>query len=90
MHRAHHSTEPDTWAAQSYTALHILRIAINRAYTETQSLDAPVIRDALATLGEIDTNLGRFSFDPNGEAIHEPVVLAAKGEVYEIFGESNK
>ena len=44
------------------------------------------IRDALATVGNLDTNLGLFSFDPNGETLYELVVLMVKDGVLEIFG----
>lgn len=44
------------------------------------------IRDALATVENLDSNLGLLSFNPNGEALYEPVVLMVKDGVLEIFG----
>ena len=43
------------------------------------------IRDALATVESLDTNLGLFSFDSNGETLYEPVVLMVKDGVLEIL-----
>ena len=54
--------------------------------TDAVAPDTTAIRDALATVESLDTNLGLFSFDPNGEALYEPVVLIVKDGVLEIFG----
>ena len=86
-YRAAYGIEPDTWAAQSYATLFILFNAmVNALSTDTVAPSSAAIRDALATTRDIDTNLGRFSFDPNGEAIHEPVVLIVRDGVFEMFG----
>ena len=37
---------------------------------------------------DFDTNLGLFSFDPNGEAISEPVMLIVKDGKLEPYGDS--
>ena len=58
-YRAKYSTEPNSWAAQSYAALYILVEAIANA----QSADATAIRDALANIKNFDTVLGQFSFN---------------------------
>ena len=50
--------------------------------------DSTAIRDALAMVKDFDTNLGSFSFDANGEAIYEPVVLVVKDGSLELFGDS--
>ena len=62
-------SEPLPWAAQAYATLHILANAI----MEAQSTDAAAIRDALAMTMDLDTILGKFSFDPNGEAMYDRV-----------------
>ena len=54
--------------------------------TDTVAPDAITIHDALATVENLDTNLGLFSFDPDGEAIYETVVPMVKDGVLEIFG----
>ena len=50
--------------------------------------DSTAIRDALAMIKDYDTNLGSFSFDANGEAVYEPVVLVVKDGSLELFGDS--
>ena len=73
-YRAKYGIEPEPWAAQSYATLYILANAIANA----QSTDAAAIRDALAQTMDFPTILGNFSFDPNGEAMYDPIVLVAK------------
>ena len=73
-YQAKYGTEAEPWAAQSYATLYILANALANA----QSTDAAAIRDALAQTMDFPTILGNFSFDPNGEAIYDPVVLQVK------------
>ena len=73
-YQAKYGMAPDVWAAQSYATLHILANAIANAH----STDATAIRDALAQTMDFPTILGNFSFDPNGEAMYDPIVLIAK------------
>ena len=81
-YRGKYGIEPDPWAAQSYATLLILFAGIVTALsTDTVAPDAMAIRDALATVENLDTNLGLFSFDPDGEAIYETVVLMVKDGV---------
>ena len=75
-----HGSIPSPWAAQAYASLNILANAIAQA----SSTDSAAIRDALAQTSQLDTVLGPFSFDPNGEAIYQQitvleVVLEVKG-----------
>ncbi len=72
---------PVAWAAQSYATLSILAAAIAQA----QSIDAAAIRDALVLTMDFDTVLGKFSFDPNGEAVYDPIVLTVKDGKFEVF-----
>jgi len=73
-YRKTYGIQPEPWAAQSYATLSILAAAIANA----QSTDSTAIRDALAQTMELPTILGNFSFDPNGEALYDSVVLIAK------------
>lgn len=93
-YRARYEKEPEPWAAQSYATLHILAEAI--AHSLTSSLlregshfpgwwDAAAIRDALAATQDFPTILGNFSFDPNGEALYDPLMLIVKNGVLEVF-----
>jgi branched-chain amino acid transport system substrate-binding protein len=73
--------DPAAWAAQSHAAFHILAMAIAKA----QSVNANAIRDALAKTTDLDTVLGKFSFDSNGEAVYDPIVLTVKDGNFEVF-----
>lgn len=72
--------EAEPWAAQSYATLYILANAISKATDNSSS----AIRDALAETKDFPTILGNFSFDPNGEAMYNPVVLIAKDGVLQV------
>ena len=80
-YRTTYGIEPEPWAAQAYATLHILANAI----TNAESTDAPAIRDALAQTMDFPTILGNFSFDPNGEAMYDPVVLVVKDGTFQVF-----
>lgn len=80
-YRTHYNREPEPWAAQSYAALYILAEAIANA----QTTDADAIRDALAQTQGFPTILGDFSFDPNGEALYDPIILIVKDGILEVF-----
>ncbi|MYD61574.1 MAG: ABC transporter substrate-binding protein [Gemmatimonadetes bacterium] len=73
--------EPSAFTAQSYATVHILSNAIANA----QSVDSRAIRDALAHITNLDTILGKFSFDANGDAIYNPVILIVKNGKFEVF-----
>ena len=48
-------------------------------------LEAAAIRGALAETQDFPTVLGDFSFDPNGEALYDPIVLIVKNGILEVF-----
>ena len=73
--------EPSVWAAQSYAAVYILAEAIRNA----QSTDSEAIATALAETKNFDTILGKFSFNSNGDAIYDPIVLIVKDGKLEVF-----
>ncbi|MDE0041654.1 MAG: ABC transporter substrate-binding protein [Candidatus Poribacteria bacterium] len=85
-YRAAYGIDPDPWAAQAYATFFILYAAI----VEAESMDATAIRDALALTEDFDTNLGSFSFDENGEAVYDPVVLVVKDGMFEMFGTTDE
>ena len=70
-YRAKYGIEPEPWAAQSYAALYILAEAI----AEAQSTDSMAVRDAMANIMDLDTILGQFSFNADGDAVYDPTVL---------------
>ena len=80
-YQAKYGMEPELWAAQAYATLHILANAIANA----QSADPAAIRDALAQTMDFPTILGNFSFDPNGEAVYDPIVLMVKDGELQTF-----
>ena len=73
--------EPSVWAAQPYAAVYILAKAISDA----QSTNSAAIRDALANIRDFDTILGSFSFDQNGDAVYDPIVLIVENGQLEVF-----
>ena len=80
-YRAAYGIEPDVWAAQSYASVYILAEAIANA----QSADPNAIRNALANITDFDTILGKFSFNPVGDAVYDPVVLIVKNGQFQVF-----
>ena len=72
-YRATFGSEPNAFAAFSYVSVYILAWALEQA----PSTESVAIRDALAAF-EMDTLLGSFSFDANGDAIYEPKVLIVR------------
>ena len=80
-YRAKYGIAPNRWAAQSYAAFHILAEAIRNA----PSTEASAIRDAMVGIRELDTVLGRFSFDADGDAVYDPIVLIVRDRKLEVF-----
>ena len=80
-YRAKFGDEPDAFTAQSYTSVHLLAKAI----ADAQSTDASAIRDALAKLRDVPTILGDFSFDAQGDGIHNAVTLIVENGKFEVF-----
>ena len=78
---AKYGMEPSVWAAQPYAAVYILAEAISNA----QSTDSTAIRNALATIKDFDTILGKFSFNAVGDAVYDPVVLIVKDGELQVF-----
>ena len=80
-YRAAYGIEPDQWAAQSYATLYILAEAI----AEAQSTEATAVRDALANTVNLDTILGQFSFNADGDAVYDPTVLIVENGELVLF-----
>ena len=70
-----------TWAAQSYATLHILATAIAAA----GSTEAATVRDVLANTADLETVLGNFSFNADGDAVYAPILLTVKDGALEPF-----
>ena len=80
-YRTKYGVEPNTFAAQSYASVYLLVTAIKKA----QSMDSKAIRDAMAKIMDLDTVLGKFSFDAVGDAVYDPIVLIVKNSQLQIF-----
>ena len=78
---ATYGIEPNAFAASSYASVYILAEAIKNA----QSTDSTAIRDALADIKDLDTILGKFSFNADGDAVYEPRVLIVKDGILQPF-----
>ena len=72
---------PNPWAAQSYAAVYVLAEALAKA----KSTDARAIRAAMAGIRDFDTVLGSFSFDADGDAIYDPLILVVRDGRLEVF-----
>ena len=55
------------------------------AIANAGSTDSTAIRDALVQTKELDTVLGKFSFNEVGDAVYDPIVLIVKGGKFEVF-----
>ena len=72
---------PNAFAASSYACFYILVEAIKNA----QSTDPAAIRDALTSIKDLDTILGKFSFNADGDAVYEPRILIVKDGTLQAF-----
>ena len=80
-YRAAYGVDPNTWAAHSYATVYILAQAIANA----GSADAEAIRDAMANINNFDTVLGNFSFDADGDAVHDAIILTVENGEFKVF-----
>jgi branched-chain amino acid transport system substrate-binding protein len=72
---------PDQFAAQAYTGMFILA----EAFKNAGSADRTAVRDALAKVKDLETALGKFSFDANRDPVHPSVVLVVKSGAYTLL-----
>ena len=80
-YRLKYGIEPSIWAAQAYASVYILA----KALADAQSTDPTAIRDAMANIMDLDTVLGRFSFDAVGDAVYNPIVLVVQNGQLQVF-----
>lgn len=79
--RAEYNSDPDQFAAQAYTATWVIALAIKNA----NSVSHAAVRDALAKIKDVDSPLGKFSFDANRDPLHDPLVLIVKNGKFEVY-----
>jgi branched-chain amino acid transport system substrate-binding protein len=70
--------QPDQFAAQAYTGTWLIATAIRCG----DSTDKAAVRDALAQISAFNTPLGVFSFDENGEPVHEPIAQVVQNGAF--------
>jgi len=81
-YRTRFNSEPDQFAAQAYTGVYLMALAIKQAQTVT---DPRAVRDALAQLKKVDTPLGAFSFTDSRDAAYAPMVQIVRNGKFELF-----
>ena len=79
--RERYKIDPDQFAAQAYAGVHLLAEAIARA----KDGSSHGIRDSLAGLRDVDTVLGRFSFDEQRNPVHEAIVQTVRDGRFDLF-----
>ncbi len=80
-YREAYGVEPNTWAAHSYATVYILTQAI----ADARSTEAQAIREAMADIKNLDTVLGNFSFDADGDAAHDATILTVENGEFKVF-----
>ena len=83
-YRTKYGIQPEPWAAQSYATLYVLTNAIKKA----QSTDATLIRNTLAETTNYPTilgMLGEFSFNPDGDALYDQIIMIVKDGKLQFF-----
>ena len=76
-----YGTTPNAFAALSYACVYVLAEALKNA----AATDAHSIRDALANIGELDTILGKFSFNADGDGVYIPNILIVEDGRLQFF-----
>ncbi len=66
---------PDQFAAQAYTGAWLIGTAIRCA----DSTDRAAVNEALGQISDMETPLGVFGFDENGEPVHPPIAQIVQG-----------
>lgn len=80
-YNAKYGNNPDQFATQAYTGLWLVATAIKNA----GSADRVAIKNALGAIRNIDTALGKFSFDAHRDPQHQNAVVVVKNGAYVLF-----
>ncbi|MBI3942322.1 MAG: ABC transporter substrate-binding protein, partial [Chloroflexi bacterium] len=80
-YKAKYGSDPDQFSAQAYAGVYILANAIKAA----NSKDSQAIREAMAKTKDVDTVLGKFSFDKDRDPVHEPIVQMVKNGQFALY-----
>lgn len=76
-----YNASPDQFAAQAYAAGYLLADAVKKAGTDNRK----AVRDALASLKDVDTVLGKFSFSEKRDPLHPTVSLIVKSGKFTVL-----
>lgn len=77
---AKYGSPPDQFAAQAYTAVYVVKKAIEEGGASREGIIA-----GFKKIEDLDTPLGAFSFTDSRDAKQEPVILTIKNGKYEVF-----
>ena len=80
-YKSTYGTTPNAFAAVSYACVHIFA----EAFKNAAEIEAHSIRDALANITNLDTILGKFSFNADGDAVYIPNILIVKNGTLQFF-----
>ncbi len=73
-YRAKHNADPDPFGVMAYAGL----LLIDEAIRKDCNAERDAIKRNLGTLREVDTIVGKYSFDSNREPVHNPVVQVVR------------
>jgi branched-chain amino acid transport system substrate-binding protein len=82
-YKAMFNKDPDQFAVQSYTALHILAQAL--VTSRANPYDRAAVKKALENVKDFDTALGKFSFTADHDVAQPVYVMTVKGNAFVPF-----
>ena len=81
QYQKNYGTAPNAFAAATYACVHVFAEALKHA----ENTDVQSIRDALARIQNLDTILGKFSFNVDGDGVYEPNILIVRDGVLQSY-----
>jgi branched-chain amino acid transport system substrate-binding protein len=82
-YKARFSKDPDQFAVQAYTALHIFARAL--ATSSANPSDREAVKKALEGVKDVDTALGKFTFTADHDVQQPVYVMTVKGNAFVAF-----
>jgi len=80
-YKAKYGANPDQFSAQAYAGVYLMATAIKNAGASSSA----AIRGALVNLKDVDTVLGKFSFTPDREPVHPPIVQVVRNGEFDLY-----
>jgi branched-chain amino acid transport system substrate-binding protein len=81
-YKTRYQSDPDQFAAQAYAGVYIMAEALKNAGATS---DRNALKGGLASVKDVDTVLGKFSFTPQRDANHQAVVQVVKNGVFAVY-----